>query len=156
MVGISNYNDHLLEQLAQHGNGWYRYLSDTEQARSTFSRDRWLPLSVPFADQTRAQVTWNDEVVSSWRMIGYENRITPDASFVEDRMEFAEIPVGAATTVFYELELTDRARRGAARMVELADMEVRWVTPVNGMPNRQSATLSLRPDVEFQAADPLL
>ncbi|MXZ68186.1 MAG: hypothetical protein F4Z17_04175 [Acidimicrobiia bacterium] len=45
---------------------------------------------------------------------------------------------------------------GAAPMVELADMEVRWVAPVNGMPNGQSATLSLRPDVEFQAADPLL
>ena len=155
-VGISNYNDHLLEQLAQYGNGWYRYLSDTEQARSTFSRDSWLPLSVPFADQTRAQVTWNDEVVSSWRMIGYENRITPDASFVEDRKEFAEIPVGAATTVFYELELTDRTRRGTARTVELADVDLRWVTPVSSMSNRQSATLSLRPDVEFQAADPLL
>ena len=35
-VGIENYNDHLLEQLAQHGNGWYRYLFDEEQARSTF------------------------------------------------------------------------------------------------------------------------
>ena len=61
-VGVSNYNDYLLEQLAQHGNGWYRYLSDTHQARSTFSRDSWLALSVPFADQTRAQVTWNDQV----------------------------------------------------------------------------------------------
>ena len=38
-VGIENYNDHLLEQLAQHGNGWYRYLFDEEQARSTFRRD---------------------------------------------------------------------------------------------------------------------
>ena len=32
-VGIENYNDYLLEQLAQHGNGWYRYLSTVEQAR---------------------------------------------------------------------------------------------------------------------------
>ena len=30
-VGINNYNDYLLEQLAQHGNGWYRYLSDTDR-----------------------------------------------------------------------------------------------------------------------------
>ena len=155
-VGISNYNDYLLEQLAQYGNGWYRYLSDTDQARSTFSRDSWLALSVPFADQTRAQVTWNDRVVSSWRMIGYENRITSDASFVEDRKEFAEIPVGAATTVFYELELRDWARQGPAQALDLADVDLRWVTPVSGMSNRQSTTLSLRPDVEFQAADPLL
>ena len=78
-VGIENYNDYLLEQLAQHGNGWYRYLSDVDQARATFSRENWLALSVPFADQTRAQVTWDNNVVAYWRMIGYENRVTPDA-----------------------------------------------------------------------------
>ena len=155
-VGISNYNDYLLEQLAQYGNGWYRYLSDTAQARSTFSRDNWLALSVPFADQTRAQVTWNDRVVDSWRMIGYENRITSDESFVEDRKEFAEIPVGAATTVFYELELSDRAWRSPSREVELADVDLRWVTPVSGLSNRQSTVMRLRPDMEFRTADPLL
>ena len=48
-VGIENYNDYLLEQLAQHGNGWYRYLDDTEQARATFARENWLALSTPFA-----------------------------------------------------------------------------------------------------------
>ena len=155
-VGIANYNDYLLEQLAQYGNGWYRYLSDTGQARSTFSRDSWLALSVPFADQTRAQVTWNDQVVESWRMIGYENRVTSDESFLEDRKEFAEIPVGAATTVFYELQLSDRVRRSPARTVELADVDLRWVTPVSGLSNRQSTMMRLRPDMEFHAADPLL
>ena len=80
-VGITNYNDALLEQLAQHGNGWYRYLSEPEEGRRLFARDNWLALSVPFADQTRAQVVWNDELVNSWRMIGYENRVTSDESF---------------------------------------------------------------------------
>ena len=115
-VGINNYNDYLLEQLAQHGNGWYRYLSDTEQARATFGRESWLALSTPFADQTRAQVTWNDQVVESWRMIGYENRVTSDESFVEDRKEFAEIPVGAATTVFYEVRVRDDVLGQAVRV----------------------------------------
>ena len=135
-VGISNYNDSLLEQLAQYGNGWYRYLSDTDQARSTFSRDSWLGLSIPFADQTRAQVTWNDRVVDSWRMIGYENRVTSDESFVEDRKEFAEIPAGAAATVFYELELSDQAwrnpgpDRGTGRCgPEMGDAHQRLVQP---------------------------
>ena len=54
-VGIANYDDVLLEQLAQHGDGWYRYLDDMEQARATFSRENWLVLSTPFADQTRAR-----------------------------------------------------------------------------------------------------
>lgn len=155
-VGIDNYNDFLLEQLAQHGNGWYRYLSDTHQARMTFSRDNWLALSVPFADQTRAQVTWNDQVVESWRMIGYENRITSDESFVEDRKEFAEIPVGAATTVFYELELSDRAWRDATGMVDLADIDLRWVTPMSGLSNRQSTTMRSRADAAFPSADAML
>ena len=100
-VGIENYNDYLLEQLAQHGNGWYRYFTDTGQARATFSRENWLALSIPFADQTRAQVTWNPNMVESWRIVGYENRITSDESFTQARKEFAEIPAGAATTVFY-------------------------------------------------------
>ena len=94
-VGINNYNDVLLEQLAQYGNGWYRYLNDVDHARETFARDNWLAISTPFADQTRAQVTWNPDVVESWRMIGYENRITSDQSFTENRKEFAEIPAGS-------------------------------------------------------------
>ena len=141
-VGISNYNDYLLEQLAQHGNGWYRYLSTTAQARATFSRDNWLALSVPFADQTRAQVTWEPEMVASWRMIGYENRVTSDESFTENRKEFAEIPVGAATTVFYEIELTEEGEWAAeSKQVQIGDVALRWVTPADGLSNRQQGTI---------------
>ncbi len=144
-VGIENYNDYLLEQLAQHGNGWYRYLNDTAQAKATFSRENWLALSLPFADQTRAQVTWNPEIVESWRIIGYENRITDDENFAQARKEFAEIPSGAATTVFYELELVDYApRQGEA--LNLGDVEVRWVTPVSNESNRQHAQILARFD----------
>ncbi len=148
-VGINNYNDYLLEQLAQHGNGWYRYLSDTDQARATFSRESWLGMSIPFADQTRAQVTWNDDVVEYWRMIGYENRVTSDESFVEDRKEFAEIPVGAATTVFYEVQMRDEAWRNPSNLAELGDVQLRWVTPVSGLTNRQSAAMVSRLDGEL-------
>ena len=111
-VGIENYNDELLEKLAQHGNGWYRYLTDVGQARGLFARDSWLALSIPFADQTRAQVTWNPDVVEFWRIVGYENRITADRNFTQARKEFAEIPSGAATTVFYELRPTERLQLG--------------------------------------------
>ncbi len=143
-VGIQNYNDYLLEQLAQHGNGWYRYLDDTRQARATFSRENWLALSIPFADQTRAQVTWNPEVVQSWRIVGYENRVTADENFAQARKEFAEIPSGAATTVFYELELVEYARRGD--VLNMGDVEVRWVTPVSNESNRQHAQVLAKYD----------
>ena len=152
-VGIENFNDFLLEQLAQHGNGWYRYLSDVDQARATFSRENWLALSIPFADQTRAQVTWDPDVVESWRIVGYENRVTSDESFTQARKEFAEIPAGAATTVFYELELKDPRFSGP---LTLGDVELRWVTPSTGESNRQHASVTGQDNSDFYNADPLL
>ena len=143
-VGIENYNDTLLEQLAQHGNGWYRYLDEPAQARNLFSRESWLALARPFADQTRAQVTWDPDMVDSWRIVGYENRITADQNFTQARREFAEIPSGAATTVFYELRPTDGLRFGD--MVSLGDVELRWVTPISNDSNRQHAQIVARYD----------
>ena len=149
-VGIENYNDYLLEQLAQHGNGWYRYLDTTAQARETFSRENWLALSTPFADQARAQVTWDPALVSSWRIVGYENRITPDHTFEQNRREFAELPSGAATTAFYEVVLHDETRRGLAT---LGEVEVRWVDPRSGDTYSQAALLEGRTDAPFDAGD---
>lgn len=138
-VGIANYNDYLLEQLAQHGNGWYRYLDSPAQAQALFRRDNWLQLARPFADQARAQVTWNPDLVRTWRLVGYENRIAADHTFEQNRREFAEIPSGAATTVFYELELRGHPPdyNDALGMVEL-----RWVNPDSGQSRQQSAALA--------------
>ena len=156
-VGINNYNDVLLEQLAQHGNGWYRYLDNSNQARATFSRDNWLALSTPFADQTRAQVTWDPDLVRSWRIIGYENRVTSDQSFAEDRKEFAEIPSGAATTVFYEIELHDRALDRVGQEVTLANVELRWVVAETGQSRSQRTEVRGRLDSSLRSpGDPLL
>ena len=156
-VGIANYNDYLLEQLAQHGNGWYRYLDDVDQAQQTFSRENWLNLAVPFADQTRAQVTWDPAFVRSWRIVGYENRVTPDEFFTQNRKEFAEIPSGAATTVFYELELTDQVAQRQASTAKLGDVEVRWVDPDTGHSREQYATVAGHWRQDFEAVgDPLL
>ena len=102
-VGIENYNDYLLEQLAQHGNGWYRYLDDAAQARATFRRDNWTTISTPFADQTRAQVQWDPSTVNSWRLIGVRRTEHP----LETRKEFAEIP-SALHNCFSNWHLTRR------------------------------------------------
>ena len=151
-VGIANYNDYLLEQLAQHGNGWYRYLNDVEQARATFSRENWLALSQPFADQTRAQVTWDPDLIETWRIIGYENRVTADENFTQARKEFAEIPAGVATTVFYELDLVDEGVWLRENM-KLGDVEARWVTPDSGDSNRQHAPILARYAGSLSAQD---
>ena len=148
-VGIENYNDVLLEQLAQYGNGWYRYLDTVTQAQLTFSRENWLALSTPFADQARAQVTWDPAVVKSWRIVGYENRITPDHTFEQDRKEFAELPSGTATTVFYELKLHE----GVSPSAVLGGVEVRWVDPATGASRSQAARVTGRTDAGFAGAD---
>ena len=151
-VGIENFNDHLLEQLAQHGNGWYRYLFSEDQARSTFRRDNWLALASPVADQTRAQVVWNPDAVKAWRIVGYENRVTSAASFTQDRQEFAEVYSGAATTVFYELELHDDVRHRGA----LGQVELRWVEPDSGRGWSQSADIASSGEAVWPGGDPLL
>ncbi|MXY35320.1 MAG: DUF3520 domain-containing protein [Dehalococcoidia bacterium] len=151
-VGIDNYNDVLLEQLAQHGNGWYRYLDDTAQARETFSRENWLALSTPFADQARAQVIWDPAVVKEWRIVGYENRVTPDHTFQQNRREFAELPAGTATTVFYELVLHEGVSLSAA----LGRVDVRWVDPATGASVGQAVGVTGRTDLAFDDADRFL
>ena len=155
-VGIQNYNDVLLEQLAQHGNGWYRYLSTVDQARATFSRENWLSLSLPFADQTRAQVTWDPDLVHSWRIVGYENRVTPDETFAEDRKEFAEIYSGAATTVLYELTLREGASIAYGAEVELGSVELRWIVPDTQQSRSQRVAVEGRSSLAFADADPML
>ena len=143
-VGIANYNDVLLEQLAQHGNGWYRYLSTVHDGRSFASQGRWQQLASPFADQTRAQVRWDPKYVGSWRLIGYENRVTSDESFTQPLKKFAEIPSGTATTAFYELVLTPAGQHDLGS-AELGSVELRWVTPLDGSSNIQHASIGATP-----------
>jgi Ca-activated chloride channel family protein len=150
-VGISNYNDPLLETLAQHGNGWYRYLTGTGDAEETFRKENWLALSTPFAGQTRAQVTWNPETVDRWRIIGYENRVTSDESFAEDRKEFAEIHAGAETTVLYELELNREA--DPREFLDLGSIELRWVDPGTGESRSQTAELTGRAGAQYKGPE---
>ena len=95
-VGIQGYNNELLEQIAQHGNGWYRYLDNVDDAYLTFRPENWRRLINAFADQARAQVTWDQDLVSHWRIVGYENQVTKDATFTQNLREFAEIPAGTA------------------------------------------------------------
>ena len=122
--------------------------------RPTFSRENRLALSIPFADQTRAQVTWDPDVVGAWRIVGYENRVTSDESFTEARREFAEIPAGTATTVFYELELKDPQYSGS---LNLGEVELRWVTPSSGESNRQHTGVTGQSNPAFDAvSDPML
>ena len=84
--------------------------------------------------------------------------MTSDASFAEDRKEFAELPSGAATTVFYEIELHDRYRGRAAQDLKLGRVELRWVVPDTGQSRSQQVEVTGRSNLGFGSyeADPLL
>ncbi len=144
-VGVANYNDVLLEQLAQHGNGWYRYLTVPEEGEALFNRENWLALSVPFADQTRAQVTWDPDKVERWRLIGYENRVTSDESFDQALKKFAEIPSGAATTIYFEIEPVETINNGDDDS-DFGNVEIRWESPDDRSDRRQDADILPYPD----------
>ena len=85
-------------------------------------------------------------------IVGYENRVTSAESFTQDRKEFAEVYSGAATTVFYELELQDGFRRHGA----LGQVELRWVEPGSGRGWSQSTDVVSGGEVRATLADPLL
>ena len=87
--------------------------------------------------------------------MGYENRVTADETFVQDRKEFAEIPSGAATTVFYELELHPKAWSPGGE-VDLGGVELRWVVPGSGESRGQRAEVSGRPGDRFRTGASLL
>ena len=147
-VGIGNYNDFLLEQLAQHGNGWYRYLDTIQQARETFQQDNWNRLATPFADAARAQVRFNPEAVKTWRLIGYENRIATEQEFQKARREFAEIPSGAAITALYEITIAE----GWDSKTPLGTLELRWQEP--GTRRDRSLWADIQPSQEGTEAGP--
>ena len=75
--------------------------------------------------------------MARWRIIGYENRVTSDETFTQNRKKFAEIYSGASITVFYELELAEGLSLGQAA-VPFEKIELRWVDPATGKGRKQS------------------
>ena len=101
--GMGNYNEILLEQLGDKGNGYYAYIDTIEEARRLFSNITGALQVV--ARDVKIQVDFNPEVVRSYRLIGYENRDVADKDFRNDTVDGGEIGVGHSTTALYELKL---------------------------------------------------
>ncbi len=108
-VGMGNYNDVLMEQLADRGNGSYHYVDRLYDARRVFSESLTGTLEV-IARDAKVQVEFNPEVVAAYRLIGYENREVADRDFRNDYVDAGEVGAGHDVTALYELELHDRTR----------------------------------------------
>lgn len=115
-LGMAPYDDVMLEQLAQWGGGQYHYLDALSEARRLFVRQRSQTLHIA-AKNVKLQVEFDPEVVSRYRLIGYENRLLEGAQLEDDRAQGRSIGVGASVTVLFEVKLrhTDRAL-GEARV----------------------------------------
>jgi Ca-activated chloride channel family protein len=120
-VGLGNYNDALLEQLADRADGRYAYVDDLDEANRIFGDALDGTLST-LAHEARAQVAFDPRQVERWRLIGYENRAMPDSAFRDDQRDGGEIGFGHRVTALYELVLReDRSRR-----IPLGEVRLRW------------------------------
>ena len=106
--GMGNYNDILMEQLANDGDGAYYYVDTLSEARRIFVEDLTGTLQV-IARDAKVQVEFNPEVVSRYRLLGYENRDVADEDFRDDTVDAGEIGAGHSVTALYELKLREGA-----------------------------------------------
>lgn len=125
-VGMGDYNDFLLEQIADNGDGFYAYVDGYDEIRELFVDDLTGTL-LTVAKDAKAQVDFNPDAVLSYRLLGYENRDIADRDFRNDETDAGEIGAGHSVTAIYEVVLT----RDATSRDELATVSLRWLDPDN-------------------------
>jgi Ca-activated chloride channel homolog len=106
--GMDGYNDHLMEQLADDGDGNYAYVDTLKQAQRIFVENLTGTLQV-IAKDAKVQVEFNPAVVSAYRLLGYENRAVADADFRNDSVDAGEVGAGHSVTAIYEVVLAEQA-----------------------------------------------
>ncbi|MDO6693619.1 VWA domain-containing protein [Aliiglaciecola sp. 3_MG-2023] len=102
--GQGNYNDHLMEQLADKGNGNYAYIDTLQEARKVLVEELNATLQ-SVARDVKIQVEFNPNTVAEYRLIGYENRNLKNEDFNNDKVDAGEIGDGHTVTAFYEVVL---------------------------------------------------
>ncbi len=117
--GMGNYNDILMEQLADNGDGFYTYVDSLKEAERVFVNDLTSTLQV-IARDAKIQVEFNPAVVSRYRLVGYENRDVADEDFRNDAVDAGEIGAGHSVTALYEFKLhSDGPATGTVLTVSL-------------------------------------
>ncbi|MEM7357301.1 MAG: von Willebrand factor type A domain-containing protein, partial [Acidobacteriota bacterium] len=119
--GMGNYNDILMERLADEGNGRYAYVDTLDEARRIFVENLTGTLQTLAAD-ARVQVEFDPRVVTRYRLLGYENRDLADERFRDDTADAGEIGVGHSVTALYEIKL----RRPPRPRDEIGTLRLRY------------------------------
>jgi Ca-activated chloride channel homolog len=146
--GMGNFNDVLMEQLADKGDGHYAYVDNIDEAEKLFVDDLTSTLQV-IARDAKVQVDFNPDVVARYRLIGYENRDIDDEDFRNDQVDAGELGAGHSATALYAVTFNPGAEG------RIATIQLRWENPdtrvveeINGNFN----TWDLTPT--FESTDP--
>lgn len=110
--GTGNYNDYLMEQLADNGNGNYAYIDTLSEAQKVLV-DEMSSTLLTIAKDVKIQIEFNPELVEEYRLIGYENRLLNREDFNNDKIDAGEIGAGHTVTALYEVALKGK---GGAKM----------------------------------------
>jgi len=102
--GMGNYNDNLMEQLADVGNGNYAYIDNLNEARKVLVQQMTSTLFT-IAKDVKVQIEFNPVTVSEYRLLGYENRSLRREDFNNDRVDAGDIGAGHTVTALYEITL---------------------------------------------------
>jgi Ca-activated chloride channel family protein len=121
-VGEGNYNDALMQALAQNGNGTAAYVDTLNEARKVLVDEASSTLFT-IAKDVKIQVEFNPAQVSEYRLIGYETRALKREDFNNDRVDAGDVGSGHTVTAIYEItpagapKMVDDLRYGAPGIV---------------------------------------
>ena len=100
--GSGNLQDGMMEMLADKGNGNYFYIDSKAEAKKVFG-SQLLGTLHTVAKDVKVQVEFNPQRVSSYRLIGYENRLLAAQDFNDERKDAGELGVNHSVTALYEI-----------------------------------------------------
>jgi len=103
-VGLGNYNDVLLEQIADKADGNYFYINELNEGIRVFDKQLDATMELVGRD-VKMQVEFNSASVESYRLVGYENRDLSMADFENESADAGEMGAGHEATALYELRL---------------------------------------------------
>lgn len=162
--GTGNYNEHLMEQLADAGDGNYSYIDSNNEAKKVLHRQLSSTLET-VAKDVKIQVEFNPTTVKEYRLIGYENRLLNEADFKNDNVDSGDIGAGHSVTALYEIipvgvdgYLVDKRYDASAKpsgvSSEYAQVAVRYKVPAHKNSQEIRQIIPKREAVSLANADP--
>jgi Ca-activated chloride channel family protein len=102
-LGLGQYNDAMMQKLADSGNGSAHFVDTPQEAEKVF-REQLPPHLGALARDAKVQVDFNPEVVARYRLLGYEKRKIADQDFRNDKIDSGEVGHATLVTALYEIQ----------------------------------------------------